>query len=86
MKTGKILDLEVMSRYCKYCVNIKHYKKTNAELYEKLNVDHECSINHSVSAPTMELDGVTKIFNRSREKNVVRYTEYYGDGENHLLM
>lgn len=79
--TGKILDLEVMSRYCQYCVNIEVHKKDDISLYEKLKSDHICSINHDGSAPKMEQVGVERIFGRSIEKNKVRYTEYYGDGD-----
>ena len=46
INTGKILDLEVMSRYCQYCVNIEVYKKDDIVLYDKLKQDHICSINH----------------------------------------
>ena len=43
INTGKSLDLEVMSRYCQYCVNIEVYKKDDIVLYDKH--DHICSIN-----------------------------------------
>ena len=54
----KFLDLEVMSRYCQYCVNIDVYKKDDIVLYDKLKHDHICSINHHGSAPKMEQQGV----------------------------
>ena len=79
--TGKILDLEAMSRYCQYCVNIEGYKKDDIILYEKLKQNHICSINHHGSAPKMEQEGVERIFGRSINKNKIRYTEYYGDGD-----
>ena len=39
------LDLEVMSRYCQYCVKIEVYKRDDIVLYDKLKHDHICSIN-----------------------------------------
>ena len=38
INTGKILDLEVMSPYCQYCVNIEVYMKDGIVLYDKLKV------------------------------------------------
>ena len=32
--TGKILDCEVMSRFCQGCVYIEKFKNTNEEYYE----------------------------------------------------
>ena len=81
INTGKSLDLEVMSRYCQYCVNIEVYKKDDIVLSDKLKHDHICSINHHASAPKMEQEGVERIFGRSINKNKIRYTEYYGDGD-----
>ena len=68
INTGKILDLEVMPRYCQYCVNIEVYKKDDIVLYDKLKQDHICSINHHGSAPKMEQEGVERIFGRSMNK------------------
>ena len=69
INTGKILDLEVMPRYCQYCVNIEVYKKDDIALYDKLKEGHICSINHHGSAPKMEQEGVERIFGRSMNKN-----------------
>ena len=66
--TGRVVDIDVMSRYCQRCINNK-------------NSPHVCSINHEGSAPKMEQSGVVRIFERSIEKNELRYTEYYGDGD-----
>ena len=78
--TGRILDVEAMSRYCQGCVNIEKHKH-NEHLYERLKKDHECMKNHEGSAPKMEVSGVQRIFSRSIETNKLRYTEYYGDGD-----
>ena len=61
--TGKILDCEVVSRFCQGCVYIQKFKN-NQEYYESYKNDHKCSINHVGSAPSMEMKGIEKIFSR----------------------
>ncbi|GBM42709.1 hypothetical protein AVEN_219155-1 [Araneus ventricosus] len=70
--TGKILDLEVMTQYCKMCeMNIK--------------CDHECS-NYKGSSGNMESVGAFRIFERSVMKRELQYTEYYGDGDSKAFL
>ncbi|GFW57362.1 uncharacterized protein TNCV_542761 [Trichonephila clavipes] len=65
--TGKILDLEVMTQYCKMCeLNVK--------------CEHVCS-NYKGSSGNMEAVGAFRIFERSLIKRDLQYTEYYGDGD-----
>ncbi|GFU68873.1 uncharacterized protein TNCV_1548571 [Trichonephila clavipes] len=65
--TGKILDLEVMTQYCKMCeLNVKR--------------EHVCS-NYKGSSGNMEAVGAFRIFERSLIKRDLQYTEYYGDGD-----
>ncbi|GFX45163.1 uncharacterized protein TNCV_3432111 [Trichonephila clavipes] len=65
--TGKILDLEVMAKYCKLCeMNLK--------------CEHVCS-NYKGSSGNMEAVGAFRIFERSLIKRDLQYTEYYGDGD-----
>ncbi|GFU09765.1 uncharacterized protein TNCV_1765731 [Trichonephila clavipes] len=65
--TGKILDLEVMTQYCKMCeMNVKR--------------EHVCS-NYKGSSGNMEAVGAFRIFERSLIKRDLQYTEYYGDGD-----
>ena len=66
--TGRIVDVEVMSRYCQACIQIESYKSKDVALYEKYKIDHDCTINHSGSAPAMEQVGVKRIFGRSIDK------------------
>ncbi|GBN18910.1 hypothetical protein AVEN_103322-1 [Araneus ventricosus] len=66
--TGKVLDLEPMSLYCRYCD-----KKKN-------NDDHVCS-NHVGSSASMETVGAYRIFDRSKQCKRLKYTKYYGDGD-----
>ncbi|GBN43332.1 hypothetical protein AVEN_249312-1 [Araneus ventricosus] len=70
--TGKILDLEVMTQYCKMCeMNIKF--------------DHECS-NYKGSCGNMESVGAFRIFERSVLKRELLYTKYYGDGDSKAFL
>ncbi|GBM48563.1 hypothetical protein AVEN_184581-1 [Araneus ventricosus] len=70
--TGKILDLEVMTQYCKMCeMNIK--------------CDHECS-NYKGSSGNMESVGAFRIFERSVMKRELQYTEYYGDSDSKAFL
>jgi len=64
LDSGKILDTEVMSRYCKSCKNKEPLKKENQEEYDKWYENHKdvCQLNHTGSAGAMELSGATKIF------------------------
>ena len=55
--SGKILDCEVMSRFCQGCVYIEKFKVTDPDLYQRYKNDHEYSINHEGSACKMETSG-----------------------------
>ena len=70
--TGRVLDADIMSRFCQMCVTNKASNK---------NTKHNCTLNHEGSAPKMEQSGIIRIFERSRSKNNLCYTEYYGDGD-----
>ena len=61
---------------CKYW----NKKKTTAE-YEEWKLYHDCTINHTGSAGSMEAAGVINIFKRSVETKKLRYTRYLGDGD-----
>ena len=69
LQTGKILDIEVMSRYCKACTLKENLRKPDPTSYNKWMTSHKehCKLNHSGSAGAMEVTGVTRIFNRSIE-------------------
>jgi hypothetical protein len=79
--SGKIIDTEVMSRYCKGCKSKAVLKKTDKIAYDLWFEKHECNINHIGSAGAMEVNGATRIFSRSIEKHGLRYTKYLGDGD-----
>ena len=45
-------------------------------------MSHVCKLNHSGSAVNMEPVGAKHIWERSLQKNKLRYTSLYGDGDN----
>ncbi|GFX59028.1 uncharacterized protein TNCV_3814621 [Trichonephila clavipes] len=80
-KTGKCIDAEVMSSFCKGCDSWKRRKGSPA--YEKWKILHvkECLKNHNGSAGMMGTLGMVRIFQRSLSHRSVRYTSYIGDGD-----
>lgn len=67
IETGKVIDVEVLSNFCKSC--------------EKNIPRHICTKNHTGSAGSMEVAGMTRIFLRSETDRKVRYVKYLGDGD-----
>ena len=64
MDTGKVLDIEIMSRYCQSCVVNAPLEKTNPNKFAEFRATHEpeCQIIHDGSAPAMEAEGTVNIF------------------------
>ncbi|GFW41044.1 uncharacterized protein TNCV_414531 [Trichonephila clavipes] len=73
--TGKVLNLEVMSKWCRNCNTSKNSGKS------KHVKKHQCSYNHQGSAGSMESVGAYRLFERSRETMKLEYVEFYGDGD-----
>jgi hypothetical protein len=66
--TGKVIDVEVLSKYCHKCA----LKKTPV---------HECSMNYQGSSGGMETVAAIEMFHRSENTRGVRYTKFLGDGD-----
>jgi hypothetical protein len=82
--TGKkVLDVEVMSRYCNSCAAQR--KRLNAADFAIWHQNHvernQCDCNHTGSAGAMEPAGMLRIFQRSIPKRRLRYVKYLGDGD-----
>jgi len=75
--TGKVLDIEVMSNYCKGCA--QWTKQQLTQEYLSWKETHVCSLNHDGSAGSMEPKGAVNIFARSQSERKLRYTEFLGD-------
>ena len=70
-----------MTRNCKPCKKYESIRKSNPIVYESWKASHICKINYQGSAPSMEPEGVKRIFGRSITKSKLRYTDFYGDGD-----
>ena len=65
--TGKVLDLEAMSKASKQCQLHSHLDKDSGE-YQLWRADHNnCTANFQGPAPAMEPEGTERIFRRSVE-------------------
>ncbi|GFV24981.1 uncharacterized protein TNCV_884471 [Trichonephila clavipes] len=80
-ETGKVLDREVLSSFCKGCESYKGVKF--GIKYNKWQRAHKisCRKNYSGSAGKMEVDGMLRIFNRSEKLHNLKYSNYIGDGD-----
>ncbi|GFX73052.1 uncharacterized protein TNCV_1704541 [Trichonephila clavipes] len=80
-ETGKVLDREVLSSFCKGCDSYKGVKF--GIKYNKWQRPHKisCRKNYSCSAGKMEVDGMLRIFNRSEKLHNLKYSNYIGDGD-----
>jgi len=50
MDTGKVLDVEPMSRYCKGCTIMEKTRISNPDNYMKWKASHKCNFNYKGSA------------------------------------
>ena len=75
MDTGKVIDIEPMSRFCKACSLEESIKTTNPREYNDWKDMHtDCPISYRGSAPGMECVGDKRMFHRSLDKYGLRYT------------
>ena len=83
VSTGKVVDIEIMSRNCKSCESHESMRISNPVDYDIWKNNHEknCQLNYVVSAPSMEAAGAKHTFSRSEPNYGVRYTEFLGDGD-----
>ena len=79
ISNGKVVDYEVLSKVCLQC---KYWgKQKKGQQFEEWKLHHNCSINHTGSAGSMEVAGVVHMFQRSVSTKKLRYTTYLGDGD-----
>lgn len=75
LDTGKVLDVEVLTKFCSGCV------KCGASQNKKDNHVSKCIKNYEGSSGGMETVAAVSIFNRSEVKRGVRYEFFLGDGD-----
>lgn len=78
-ENGKVVDTAIMSKRCKGCQIWSKMKKDAR--YNDWKQNHHCQANHFKSSGAMEGAGAVTIFNRSINKNKLRYVSYIGDGD-----
>jgi hypothetical protein len=81
--SGKLVDIEPMSRYCRECAVHTRLLQDDPDALVNWKIDHKdvCKLVHEGSAPSMEPEGAKRIFGRSIETRNARYTGFYGDGD-----
>lgn len=79
--TGKVLDVEVMSKECRECMN--HRKDEGSQEFNEWweGHQHRCYANFAGSSGRMDPVGCYEIFSRSITKHNLRYKEFLGDGD-----
>ena len=75
--TGKVIDIEIMSKDCKECTVWRNKEHTQ----EWEGHQHLCQANHLGSSGSMDASGLLAIFQWSVESYAVLYTEFLGDGD-----
>lgn len=78
--SGKCLDVEILSNYCKGCERWTNEDRSKTEYREWLTT-HICQANHQGSSGSMEPEGAIRMFQRSEKLRDLRYVEYLGDGD-----
>ena len=79
--TGKVLDVEVMSKECRECMANK--RQEGSQEFEEWweGHQHKCHVNFFGSSGKMDPAGCLAIFQRSVEKHSLKYLEFLGDGD-----
>ncbi|GFU73336.1 uncharacterized protein TNCV_4731531 [Trichonephila clavipes] len=75
----KVIDVAVLSSYCKGCEKWRGPKSGHS--YEEWKLKHQphCVKNHIDSSSKMEVDGMKEIFYRSVPQRNAKYIKYIGD-------
>lgn len=76
--TGKVLDLEVISKTCGLCSQKK--STLTEEQFEEWLQTHQCEGSYKSSSPSMEMECVKRMWGRS-EQDFIRYTWMISDGD-----
>ena len=57
------------------------FKKHDPLTFKEWKMSHLCKLSHSGSAGNMKPFGAKRIWERSLQKNKLRYTSFYGEGD-----
>ena len=79
--TGQVLDYEVLSKHCAACAVRESMDKKSAKYLEWWKIHKvSCEANYTGSSPAMEVEGIRRIWLRSKKKLKLRYTSFISDG------
>ena len=82
VRSGEVLDYEVLSHFCQACLSHKSMNKDSPESKEwQAGHADQCEINHFGSSGDMKSKGAIAIFKRSIKKRRLKYTHFVGDGD-----
>ena len=62
MESGKVLDTEVISRFCRLCDANKNLEKSDPIAFENFKANHSCTANYKVQLQTLRLLEQKKYF------------------------
>ncbi|GFU65102.1 uncharacterized protein TNCV_3617011 [Trichonephila clavipes] len=79
--TGKVIDVAVLSSYCKGCEKWRGPKSGHSYEERKLKHQPHCVTNHIGSSNKMKVDGMKEIFQRSVPQRNAKYIKYIGNGD-----
>ncbi|XP_046850412.1 uncharacterized protein LOC124443906 [Xenia sp. Carnegie-2017] len=79
--TGKVLDIEVMSKECRECMGWSSKQGTEEFVHWWEEHQHSCHANFEGSSGAMEAAGCLQIFQRSVEQYALGYVDFLGDGD-----
>ena len=81
--TGLVVDYEVLSMYCHSCSCKKAQLGADSPAFTTWYVEHQddCSINYHGSSNAMEVEAAKRLWGRSVQTNLLRYTGMLGDGD-----
>ncbi|KAE8749128.1 hypothetical protein FOCC_FOCC004036 [Frankliniella occidentalis] len=82
--TVLVVDYIILSKHCHVCA-VRRIELSDGEDFEKWKKAHEengeCDVNYSGSSGKMEVEGAGILWQRSLEKNKMRYTSVLSDGD-----
>ena len=77
MNAGKVVDVEILSKFCKLCKMHENDDDTLENSAWKIDHKSKCKTNFEGSAPALEPEGGRRIVERFVEGNKLRYIEYF---------
>ena len=81
-ETGQVLDIEVLSKYCRECNKKKNIDPTSPEFLDWWETHQaDCDCNYDGTSGDMEKEGALRIWRRSVHKYKLRYTSMIADGD-----